>query len=137
MRKINIDDVAERELVIQRSGEKLTLAKSLSDAFNLEGLLVHQEVLLPGRRASSFHFHSDKEEVYVLAGTPTILIGDWMTELEPGDFVGFTPTDKTPHMLLNRSPEPATVLTIAACFSTDEVTYVDQDLFNPLPVGRG
>lgn len=130
MIQVNIADVSERELVARRSGEKLTLAKSLSGAFGLTNLLVHQEVLLPGRHASSFHFHSEKEEIfYVLVGTPSLLVGDEATDLQPGDFVGFTPSKRAPHMLFNRSAEPATVLTIGTCPPTDEVTNLEQNVF--------
>jgi uncharacterized cupin superfamily protein len=130
--RINIANVAEKELSVGRTGEKLTLAKSLSDAFGLRHLLVHQEVLLPGRRASGFHLHSEKEEIfYVLSGTPSLLIGEQMTDLEPGDFIGFGPSEKTPHMLFNRSAEPVTVLTIGTCPPTDEITYVAQEIFHP------
>lgn len=132
MCKVNIDSVSERELSVKRTGEKLTMAKSLSDTFGLTRLLVHQEILLPGRRASSFHFHSEKEEIfYVLAGTPSLLVGDQVTDLEPGDFIGFAPSEKTPHMLFNRSAEPATVLTIGTRSSADEITHSPQAVFEP------
>ncbi len=119
---------------MSKTGEKLTLAKSLSDAFGLTQLLVHQEVLLPGRRASSFHYHSEKEEIfYVLTGTPSLLIGEEVTDLEPGDFVGFAPSEDAPHMLFNRSAEPATVLTIGTDPPTDKVTNLEQAVFTPAP----
>ncbi len=131
MQKVHIDTVAEQELIVRRTGEKLSAAKSLSDAFGLKNLLVHQEVLPPGRRASGFHFHSQKEEIfYVLDGTPSLLVGDRIMDLEPGNFIGFAPSEKTPHMLFNRSAEPATVLTIGTCSSTDETTYLEQEVFS-------
>ncbi len=129
-----IDSVPERELTVSKTGEKLTLAKSLSDAFGLTQLLVHQEVLLPGRRASSFHYHSEKEEIfYVLSGTPSLLIGEEVTDLEPGDFVGFAPSERAPHMLFNRSAEPATVLTIGTNPPADDITSLEQTIFTPAP----
>ena len=108
------------------------IAKSLSDAFGLTNLLVHQEVLLPGRRASSFHFHSKKEEIfYVLTGTPSLLVGENVTDLQPGDFIGFVPSEGVPHMLFNRSSEPATVLTIGTNPLTDKITTLEQNVFTP------
>lgn len=134
MIQANINDVPEQELVVKRTGEKLTLAKSLSDVFGLTRLLVHQEVLLPGRRTSSFHYHSEKEEIfYVLSGTPTLLVGEEVTDLEPGDFIGFAPSERAPHMLFNRSAEPATVLTIGTDPPTDKVTNLEQAVFTPAP----
>lgn len=135
---INIADVTEKEVSVRRTGEKLSSAKSLSDTFGLRNLLVHQEVLLPDKRASGFHFHSEKEEIfYVLTGTPSLPVGERVTDLAPGDFIGFAPSEKTPHMLFNRSAEPATVLTIGTCSPTDETTYMAQEIFHPSPVGRG
>lgn len=127
--KANLADLPERELVISKTGEKLSLAKSLSDAFGLTQLLIHQEVLLPGRRASGFHRHSEKEELfYVLSGTPSVCVGDEMTDLEPGDVIGFKPSPKQPHMMLNCSQEPAVILTIGTNPETDVTTYLDRDV---------
>lgn len=132
--KVNVAALSERELVVSRTGEKLSLARSLSDAFGLEKLLVHQETLLPGRRASGFHFHSEKEEIfYVLSGRPSVRVGERTIDLEPGDAVGFKPSAEAPHMLFNRSREPAVVLTIGSNSDTDIVTYLDQDVFAPTP----
>ena len=124
--KVNVADVPEEELVATKTGEKLTLAKSLSDAFGLTRLLIHQEVLLPGRRASSFHRHSEKEELfYVLSGQPSVCVGEEITDLAPGDVIGFEPSAE-PHMLFNRSREPAVILTIGTNPEGDVITYFDQ-----------
>ncbi len=132
--KVNVSELPERELVIAKTGEKLTLAKSLSDAFGLETLLVHQEVLLPGRRASGFHVHSEKEEIfYVLSGRPSVLTGEQVVDLEPGDVVGSKPSDRAAHMLFNRSQKAAVILTIGTNPEADIITYLDQNLFDPLP----
>ncbi len=129
--KVNVSALPERELVVAKTGEKLTSAKSLSDAFRLEKLLVHQEVLLPGRRASGFHLHSEKEELcYVLSGCPSVLTGEQVVDLEPGDVVGSKPLAGAAHMLFNRSREPAVILTIGTNPETDIITYADQDLFD-------
>jgi uncharacterized cupin superfamily protein len=80
---INITSLPERETQILSSQEKLTVAKSLNSPFELQHLLVHQETLLPGRRASSVHKHSTKEEIfYILQGTPTIIIDGQEQELK-------------------------------------------------------
>lgn len=132
--KVNVAALPERELVVSGTGERLTFARSLSDAFGLEKLLVHQEVLLPGRRASGFHFHSEKEEIfYVLSGCPSVCAGEQVIDLEPGDAVGFKPSAEAPHMLFNRSREPAVVLTIGTNPDADIITYPDQDVFGPAP----
>ena len=120
-----IAEVAERELIIRKSGEKLTFARSLSDAYGLDGLLVHQEVLLPGRKASSPHYHTHKEEIfYVLSGYPSLWAGGKYIDLSPGDFVGFPPSPDYPHMMVNLGEEPATILTIGTNPPEDEIIYV-------------
>ena len=124
--KVNVSSLPEEELIMARTGEKLTLAKSLSDAFGLTQLLIHREVLLPGRRASSFHYHSEKEELfYVLLGQPSVRVGEEVVDLAPGDVVGFKPSAE-PHMLFNRSQEPAVILTIGTNPEADVITYLDQ-----------
>lgn len=129
--RVNVLELLERELVVAKTGEKLTSAKSLSAAFGLTKLLVHQEVLLLGRRASGLHAHSEKEELfYVLSGYPSVLTGEQVVDLEPGDVVGSKPSDGAAHMLFNRSREPAVVLTIGTNPETDSITYADQDLFD-------
>ncbi|GAA5513696.1 hypothetical protein Dcar01_02441 [Deinococcus carri] len=126
-RPLNIADVPGRELVTA-SGERLSLARSLSGPFGLRGLLVHHEVLLPGRRASGLHFHSQKEEASsVLAGQPSVWTGAEFVDLVPGDFIGFPPSPDAPHLLVNRSDAPATILTIGTCPPDDEITFL------PLP----
>ncbi len=126
---INVADLPEQELVVARTGEKLTLARSFSDAFGFTQLLIHQEVLLPGHRASGFHRHSEKEELfYVLSGTPSVYVGDEVTVLEPGDIIGFKPLHGQPHMLFNRSQESAVILTIGTNPETDVITYLDHDV---------
>ena len=125
--KVNVADLPEEELVATKTGEKLTLAKSLSGAFGLTRLLIHQEVLLPGRRASSFHFHSEKEELfYVLSGQPSVYIGEKIVDLVPGDVIGFKPSAK-PRLLFNRSQESAVILTVGTNPETDVITYLDKD----------
>ena len=128
--KVNVSDLPEQELIVAKTGEKLTLAKSLSDAFGLTQLLVHQEVLPPGRRASGFHYHSEKEELfYVLSGQPSVCVGEEIVDLAPGDVIGFGPSSEAPHMMFNRSQAPAVVLTIGTNPKADVVTYLDQSKY--------
>lgn len=121
-----IVDLEHFEMKAKHSGEALSIARSLSDFSGIESLLVHQEVLLPSRRASGAHFHSKKEEVFiVLSGTPSVWIeGEWF-QLEAGQFVGFNTKEAKAHMLANKSAHPATVLTIGTNPVEDETTFVD------------
>lgn len=121
-----IEDLEARELTAQKTSEKLSLARSLSDFAKIETLLVHQEVIPPGRRTAAAHYHSAKEEMFlVLSGTPSVWIEGEVTRLKAGDFVGFNARERKAHMLLNLSDAPATVLTIGTNPPDDKVTFVD------------
>jgi len=123
-----LSELAERELVATATGERLSLARSLSDFSSLGSLLVHYETLLPGRRASSAHLHSVKEEIFlVLEGTPSVWVDGELRQLGSGDFVGFSAGERRAHMLLNRSDKPAVVLTIGTNPPGDEITYVSTE----------
>lgn len=120
-----VEALAPRELTARSTGEKLSLARSLSDFAGIETLLVHHETIPPGRRTASAHYHSSKEEIFlVLSGTPSIWIEGEVTRLGPGDFVGFNAKERRAHMLLNLSDAPAVVLTIGTNPPDDEVTFV-------------
>lgn len=120
----NLEQLPQIQMYAKASGEELSLYQSLSGAYNLEQLLVHREVLLPGRRASGPHFHSDKEEIFlVLAGEPSVWIGNRWQLLAPGDFIGFPPSSIA-HMVMNRSNHPAVILTIGTNPPHDCVTFV-------------
>ena len=58
--------------------------------------------------------------------SPSVYVGDEVVELAPGDVIGFKPSAE-PHMLFNRSQEPAVVLTIGTNPETDVITYLDKD----------
>lgn len=121
----NLTQLTEFEMKTP-SGEKLSLAYSLSDFANIKTLLVHHEVLLPGRRASGAHFHSVKEEIsIVLSGTPSVWLDGRTCALKAGDFVGFNAREQVAHMLLNTSDEPAIILTIGTNPRDDVTTFVE------------
>jgi len=126
IRPKNIADLEPVQMQARRTGEKLSLYRSLSDAFGIRSLLVHQEVLEPGRRASAPHFHSAKEEIfYVLEGNPSVwLDGEW-AELAPGDFIGFNRENDVAHMIVNRSEQPVTLLTIGTKPPDDQIRFVE------------
>lgn len=128
----NIKALEPRELTAKRTGEKLSLARSLSDFAEIDTLLVHQEVILPGRRTAAAHYHSTKEEIFlVVSGTPSVWIEGEVKRLEPGEFVGFNAKEPKAHMMMNLSDAPAVVLTIGTNPPDDEVTFVE-----PEPIER-
>ena len=123
-----IEDLPLRELVAKSTGERLSIARSLSDFAGTETLLVHQEVIPPGRRTAAAHVHSLKEEIFLVAsGTPSVWIEGEVTQLAPGDFVGFSAHEPKAHMLLNLSNEPAVVLTMGTNPPDDEIAFVQTE----------
>ena len=124
-----VADLKPFELTASTTGEKLSTARSLSDFVGVTSLLVHQEVILPGRRTASAHYHSSKEEIFlVLSGTPSVWIEGEVKRLAPGNFVGFNAQEPRAHMLLNLSDEPAVVLTIGTNPPDDQITFVNAEL---------
>ena len=121
----NVEALDARELTAKRTDERLSLARSLSDFAGIESLLVHQEVILPGRRTAAAHYHSLKEEIFlVLSGAPSVWVDGEVTQLGAGDFVGFNAKERRAHMLLNLSDAPAVVLTIGTNPPDDSVTFI-------------
>jgi uncharacterized cupin superfamily protein len=85
---------------------------------------VHHEVLAPGRRASTPHYHTEREEIcYVLEGTPTVHMGARAMQLKAGDCVGFTPDLKEPHYIENRSCEEVKLLVICSNPESDQTVF--------------
>ena len=119
----NIEDLPSEELIVKATGEKLSIVRSISDAFELSSLLIHKEVLPPGRRASSAHRHSTKEEVFmVLEGTPSLWLDGQVSPMRAGDIVGFRPIEGA-RMIINESSSDAVILTIGTNDPSDVIEY--------------
>lgn len=111
---------------IERTGEQLGVAKVLSKAGGLEKLLVWEERLPPGRRSSSPHRHTSKEEMIVVAkGVLTVQHGPRMFTLKPGEAVAFQPGDPLPHVVRNDTATDVIFLGIAINDGSDEVIYAE------------
>lgn len=126
-----IETLESRQLRIKGTGEHLSSAKSLSDAFGIQSLLVHQEELLPGHRASRPHYHTRKDEIFiVISGRPSIWCDGVETQLNPGECIGFSSDSTIARMIVNRSDEQAVIMTIGSNPSDDQVCYVEESDFN-------
>ncbi|HWA82078.1 MAG TPA: cupin domain-containing protein [Fimbriimonadaceae bacterium] len=121
----NLTHVSHRELTSKETGERFSVSFSLAELFGFKNVCAFHDVVPPGRRSSLPHIHSKKEElVIVLAGTPTLLLGDEIAVLNPGDFVGFRPGERPLHVIENRSDEEAAILVIASNPPDDQPIYV-------------
>lgn len=123
MKPVTTNSLPGQQLVAKATGQPLSFARSLSDAFGLIHLLVHHEVLLPGRSLASSHRHSLKEELFfVLAGTPTVIVDGVSSDLKPGDTIGF-PVGGPFRTIVNQSDQDAIILTIGTNQAEDIVEY--------------
>jgi uncharacterized cupin superfamily protein len=124
--KYSIADTKHDELTSTQSGEKFSLSAVLSSTFGFKDVFVHHEIIPPGRRSSSPHAHTHREEmVYVLSGSPEVFLGGEVKTLAPGDFIGFRPGAENIHCVTNNTKEDIRLLVIASNPKDDAVIYGD------------
>jgi len=109
--------------MVSRSGEKLALSRVID--LGLSSLFTHEDVILPGRRSATPHFHSRVDElVIVLEGQLVAVDGHQRTMLGPGDVFGFPAGTGRSHTLVNESrTDSARVVMVASVCSADVVSY--------------
>lgn len=84
------------------------------------------EELQPGSRTSIKHWHSDEDElVYVLDGEITLVEGDTVTLLHPGDAATFRAGVAVGHFLENRGTAPSRCFVVGTRAAVDRITYPD------------
>jgi uncharacterized cupin superfamily protein len=75
------------------------------------------------------HSHSKQDEfIFVLEGTPTLVLGEREFLMVAGDCYGFKAGTGIAHQLVNRSSEIVTYLEIGDRTAGDEVDYPNDDL---------
>lgn len=122
LRSHRLDELNHHELHSSRTGEAFSMSAVLTDLLGFKDLFVHHEIILPGRRSSSPHAHSEREEmIFVLKGCVTVIAGDSSTEIGEGRFAGFQPG--VTHVVQNDTEIPAQVLVIASNPPQDEVRF--------------
>lgn len=103
--------------------------RKLGDHFSLSNFGVNLTELAPGSVSALLHHHSKQDEfIYILQGTPTLVLGKQEYALKPGDCMGFKAGSGNAHQLVNRSGEPAIYLEIGDRSEGDEVEYPNDDL---------
>ena len=119
-----LSQLRHRELISPRTGELFSLSAVLTDALGFKDVFVHHEILPPGRRSSSKHSHSHREEmILVIKGQVTAHLNSGCQLLNPGDYLGFLPGE--PHVVVNETMTSSELLVIASNPSQDKVTYFD------------
>ena len=103
--------------------------RKLGDFFGLTNFGVNLTQLAPGAISALLHAHTVQDEfIYVLDGTPTLVLGDEELLLQPGDCFGFKGGAGVPHQLINRTQSRATYLEVGDRSAGDDVDYPRDDL---------
>ena len=120
----NINTLEHTELVSSTSGEVFSKSAILSELFAHRDIFVHHEIIPPGKRSSSAHTHTLREEmVFILQGSATVHFGDQILQLQPGDFIGFKPNSTELHFIENKTVEEVRLLVICSNPTNDQVVF--------------
>lgn len=105
------------------------LKRKLGEFFGLTNFGVNLTHLAPGAISALAHSHSKQDEfIFVLEGTPTLVLDQEELTLNPGDCYGFKAGTEIAHQLVNRSQEHVTYLEMGDRTAGDEVEYPNDDL---------
>ena len=101
----------------------------LGDHFGLTNFGVNLTELAPGSVSALVHHHTEQDEfIYVVSGTPTVVLDDQEFLLRAGDCCGFKAGTAVGHQLVNRSAEPVLYLEVGDRTPGDYPVYPNDDL---------
>jgi uncharacterized cupin superfamily protein len=105
------------------------IKRKLGDFFGLTNFGVNLTCLSPGSVSALLHHHSKQDEfIYVLEGTPTLVLGNNEYLLEAGDCYGFKAGAGVAHQLVNKSEKPVKYIEIGDRTEGDEAEFPNDDL---------
>jgi uncharacterized cupin superfamily protein len=105
------------------------LKQKLGECFGLTQFGVNLTHLSPGALSALAHSHSKQDEfIFILEGTPTLVLGEQEFLMVAGDCYGFKAGTGIAHQLVNRSSAIVTYLEIGDRTAGDEVDYPNDDL---------
>lgn len=103
--------------------------RRLGDHFGLMNFGINLTELAPGAVSALLHHHTKQDEfIYVVAGTPTLLLDDREYVLRPGDCCGFKAGNGVGHQLVNKSRSPVLYLEIGDRTAGDTADFPKDDL---------
>ena len=103
--------------------------RKLGEFFGLTNFGVNLTQLTPGAISALLHHHAKQDEfIYILQGTPTLVLGEQEYVLHPGDCYGFKAGAGVAHQLINRSAGMAVFIEVGDRTEGDEVEYPNDDL---------
>lgn len=101
----------------------------LGELFGLTNFGVNLTRLAPGSVSALNHAHTRQDEfIYVIAGRPTLVLGEQEVQLEPGMCAGFKAGTGLGHHLENRGDAEAVYLEVGDRSAGDTVSYPSDDL---------
>lgn len=101
----------------------------LGDYFGLTNFGINLTELAPGSVSALLHHHTKQDEfVYIVSGTPTLVLDDKEYILRPGDCCGFKAGTSVGHQLVNNSRFPVQYLEIGDRTAGDYAEYPRDDL---------
>src|SRR5262249_27458453 len=101
----------------------------LGDHFGVMNFGINLTELAPGSVSALLHHHTKQDEfVYVVSGTPTLVLADKEYLLRAGDCCGFKAGTGVGHQLVNRSDSVVLYLEIGDRTAGDYATYPKDDL---------
>ena len=105
------------------------IKRRLGEHFGLTHYGVNLTQLLPGAASALLHSHCLEDElVYIVAGTPVLIIDREEFPLKPGDCCGFKAGTGKAHQLVNRSDSLVTYLEMGNRAPGEQVNYPNDDL---------
>lgn len=101
----------------------------LGDHFGLTNFGINLTELAPGSVSALLHHHTKQDEfIYIVAGTPTLVLAEQEFRLRAGDCCGFKADSGVGHQLVNRSDAPVLYLEVGDRTAGDYATYPKDDL---------
>ena len=105
------------------------IKRRLGDHFGLTNFGVNLTELAPGSVSALLHHHTKQDEfVYIISGTPILVLADTEYPLRAGDCCGFKAGTGVGHQLVNRSESAVLYLEIGDRSAGDYATYPNYDL---------
>ena len=103
--------------------------RRLGDHFGLTNFGINLTELAPGAVSALLHHHRMQDEfVYIVSGSPTLVLGEREFVLQPGDCCGFKAGSGVGHQLVNKSRQPVRYLEIGDRTAGDQAEFPRDDL---------
>jgi uncharacterized cupin superfamily protein len=103
--------------------------RRLGDHFGLTNFGVNLTQLAPGAASALLHRHTRQDEfIYILQGTPTLMLNEEGYSLRPGDCMGFKAGSGVAHQLVNKTNEMVVYIEVGDRTAGDEAEYPNDDL---------